>query len=212
MNLLLTSALFIVASVNAQKEGNACNEINGSVTQLIGKLESNDAELASAGVRGLIVLASRSAGDREAVVSAVMKSVETADFLNGELTVIPPREFQLWRNANHVFRELLAFEAVDLVVGCMYCSDGVVKNQPGYRTLTVFGSSKFREQTVEKLSNVLKTGNKQSRSLTAVLFSEIGGSEAKTVLTTAYNSETDQEVKGWIRKSLDAIDRSPARN
>lgn len=177
----------------------------GDIHAIVLLLSSDITEEANKAKTELVKLGQETPGNRELIINDLIKSLEPLMPVPGrEKSVMEAKAFRLWKNANYIFSRLKAIEAIDLVVNCIYCSSGIVGDQPAYQTLVLMGNSEFQAEVVAKLSFSLRNGTiRATRSFSALILGDIGGGDAEAALKTALAAEPDEEVRRSVKQALE---------
>lgn len=153
----------------------------------------------------LIALLKQSPERRGRVVSELINIVAEPDVRN--LIITSPAKYETWRLAVEALGELKAVEALDALITCLDCNDGVLglslSRFPASKAVTEMG-----EAAVPKLGEALVSNERSIRARAALALGIIGGDEAKAILNNALRSENDQEVIINIQLSLSVIQRN----
>jgi HEAT repeat protein len=165
---------------------------------LIRKLQSPgdaDREQAKEELRSL---AKESAESRRRVIDESIRLMKSTDAAQ---RIPSSAQYDAWRFAAELLGELKATEAVDTLIACIDCNDGIMglsfHRFPALRALTMIGP-----EAVPKLTEALSDSRPRTRGYAALALGEIGGVEAKAALERALLTEQDPDVIPSIRIAL----------
>lgn len=143
-------------------------------------------------------LARESDQSREQVIRELIKLVESS---NARLRLSSPTHYHSWKFAVEFLGEIKATEAIDALVNCIDCNDGIAglsyERLPAYKAIIIIGPD-----AVAKLADTLHRGRPESRQYAALALGEIGGDEAKKALEDALQQEENKEVTTCIKMAL----------
>jgi HEAT repeat protein len=212
--LLLSVTILIGCSTSASHEiwmpvnlNTSHNDANVPVKQaqslskaadLIEKLpSSNEAERERA-KKKIKSLARESAVSREQVIQELIKFVNQSD---ARLRSLSAAHYDAWSFAVELLGKLKATEAIDTLVACIICNDGIEGTSsyrhPAFRAVTMIGPA-----AIPKLTEALSNSDSETRKYSAIALGEIGGTEARAALENALLSEQNEEVRRIIRIAL----------
>ena len=147
----------------------------------------------------LLDLSNKSAATRESLIKELLKTVKvpikSVEFMRD------PARYLEWKETTTLLGLLRAVEAIDVLIECLDCNNGVFRLSPDVfpatRAIIEIGG-----KAIPKLSQVIESGSQLKRYLAAVALSQIGGDEAKAVLDRAQQKEKDKEMALTIRTLL----------
>jgi HEAT repeat protein len=174
------------------------------VSYLSPKLNAEKDDEREAAQRELIMLAHRSAADRDEIIRGLLKDVEAHDELDGRHAVLA-KTFYYWFSVTKIFSELKATEAIDSMIRCIHCGNGYsgsFGDWPAFDALQNLG-----RLAVPKLSHALTIQpDEYVRSQVALCLGTIGGDEAERALRQARRTETSKDVLNSIKRGLATIE------
>ena len=151
----------------------------------------------------LIDDAKKSSECRKRVISAVMQAMDDP---RTDLSQDRP-SFFLWHYGAEILSTLKAEEALDLLIAHLDVHDGTLF--PLHHHPALVNVIRMGAIALPKLEAVLRQSeNPNSRHYAVFCIAEIGGSDAKRILSEALSSESNKCVRNFIRASLDALDSS----
>lgn len=174
------------------------------IRQLIASLSKPDQS--ESAQNELLEIAKRSTTNRDRVVQDLIADVKSHERLSGQHLVLGEL-FDYWECATRIFLRLEATEAIEVMIQCIFCGNGIgrITDTPAFGTLQVMG-----EKAIPKLSEALGQYPKDIvRGLVALCLGNIGGSEAEKALRNALRTETDANVIREIKRGLSTIANSP---
>lgn len=167
-------------------------------TMLVRKLQSANEDDREQAKKELRSLAGGSAESRKRVIRESIKVVEASDTL---LRATSAAHYDAWKFAAELLGELKATEALDALIACINCNDGIgglsSYRFPALRAIIMIGP-----EAVPKLTEALGDVRPTTRSYAALALGEIGGDRAKKALEQALLSERDKDVIMSIRAGL----------
>jgi HEAT repeat protein len=167
-------------------------------TMLVLRLQSADESDRVQAKGALRAFAGQSAESRKQVIRESIKLVEESD---PSQRLTSEAHYDAWSFATELLGELKATEALDALIACINCNDGIgglsSDRFPAFKAITMIGS-----ESVTKLIAALSDKRPTTRSYAALALGEIGGTEAKKSLEQALLSEHDKDVVVSIRIAL----------
>jgi len=147
----------------------------------------------------LLDLSHKSSATRESLIKELLKTVKvpikSVEFMRD------PARYLEWKETTTLLGLLRAVEAIDALIECLDCNNGVFR-----LSADVFPATKaiieIGDKSIPKLSQVIKRGSQLKRYLAVVALSQIGGDEAKAVLERAQQIEKDKEMALTISRLL----------
>jgi hypothetical protein len=174
------------------------------IRQLIAKLSKQDQS--ESAQNELLEIAKKSSYNRDRVVQDLIADVKTHERVNGQHLVLG-ESFDYWDRATRIFRRLEATEAIEVMIQCIFCGNGMTgsfEESPAFDVLHAMG-----EKAIPKLSEALGRYPKDIvRGYVALCLGNIGGPEAKKALQSALRTETDPNVIRDIKTGLATIANS----
>ena len=178
------------------------------IRQLIANLSRQDQS--ESAQNELLEIAKQSSTNRDRVVQDLIADVKTHERVNGQHLVLG-ESFDYWDRATRIFRRLEAIEAIDVMIQCIFCGNGLsgsFEESPAFDALAAMG-----EKAIPKLSEALGRHPRDiGRGYIALCLGTIGGPEAKKALQNALRTETDANVIRDIKTGLSTIANSPPTN
>jgi HEAT repeat protein len=182
--------------VNETAKESSAQRYSDHIEGLINSLQSQEDSKRENAEHELIRLALRSSENRHAVISALLKSVENIDELNGSHTVLA-KSFPFWSSVTAILGKVKATEAINVLIRCVHCSNGYTGSlgePPASMALIEIGAP-----AIPQLSEaLLKDPNGYKRVKIALCLGRIGGSKARLALERALRSETEKDVRDRI--------------
>jgi len=171
------------------------------IEKLIANLSSEDqSEQAQ---RQLLEIANRSTADRDRVVQSLIAGVNTHEELRKQRLILGD-SFNYWYHANSIFSALKATEAIDVMIDCIHCGNGMTGSlnvNPAFDALQAMGPL-----AIPKMSQALREHSQSLvRAHVALCLGVIGGVEARNVLRKALRTETDKYVVRYIKWGLTTL-------
>lgn len=165
------------------------------VIKLVRQLQSDHEVERAQAKKGLRALARKS---RQQVVQESIKLMQESE---PRLRMTTQAHYDAWRFSAELLGELKATEALDVLIACISCNNGInglsAYRFPAFRALIMIGP-----EAVPKLISVLSDNDAATRSRAALALGEIGGSDATKALENALVSERDQDVVMSIQIAL----------
>lgn len=173
------------ANVRVKQEQDGDHKVKTLVQRL-----GSDEELERGNAKkALRSLALESAQSRGKVVPELVKLFQGSD---PSLRLSSPAHYDAWRRAAELLGELHATEALDVLIACIECNNGLsglsFERFPALKAIIAIGPD-----AVPKLTEALRDGSPATRSYAASALGEIGGSDAKRALENALSSERDKD-------------------
>jgi HEAT repeat protein len=169
------------------------------VSKWVRDLGSNNSNERSAAKEALLNLSTRSAATRDVVIKQLLKIIKLPD--KGAEFVKSPARYSEWREAVDVLGLMRATEAIDDLVDCLDCNNGVaglaVDRFPATVSIIKIGGA-----AIPKLSEAIQDRRPFTRHLAAMALSQIGGDKAKSELEKASAKEKDRDVSFTMRNLL----------
>lgn len=170
------------------------------VATLVSSLWSTKDEDRADSEEKIIAFAQKSPAKRELVINKLLSSVNAEKELDGTHTILNT-SFLYWKSVTNIFVELNATEAVDVLIRCVQCSNGMTGNfgePPASVALVRMG-----KPILPRLSKALGEELDAYKRMKLVLcIARIGGSEAISYLEQALGSETHKDVRNVIKFNL----------
>lgn len=164
-------------------------------TRLVRELQSDDEVERTRAKKGLRFLARES---RPRVIHELVKLVQGSE---RKLRTTSRAHYDAWSFAAELLGKLKATEAVDVLIACIDCNNGMgglsAHRFPAFRALIMIGS-----EAIPKLTEALSNTRPSTRSRAALALGEIGGSDAKKALEHALLSERHEDVVKSIQIAL----------
>jgi HEAT repeats len=187
------------SSFNNATPSTAPNQTNeDEVAVLVRNLQETDETARKEAKNRLRSLARESVEARKRVIHELIPIVEGTDEL---ARVTSPARYDAWKFAIELFGDLKATEALDALIACIYCNEGIgglsFDRRPALKAIIKFGT-----EAVPKLSEALRNDRPATRSFAALALGEIGGAEAKKALEHALLSERNKDVVMSIQAAL----------
>jgi hypothetical protein len=165
---------------------------------LVKKLQSEREPESKTARRKIRALARRDPNSREQVIRELITFIEGS---TERRRMEFGSHYVAWEFAVRLVGELRATEAIDDLIGCIDCNDGVGGlSTDGFPALSALIS--IGKQAVPKLKEALYSDRPRTRAYAALGLSEIGGKEAKEALEAALRSEHDEEVLRYFRVAV----------
>lgn len=155
----------------------------------------------------LSLLAEESAESREQVIQELIIRVKGSD-VRSRLT--SRAHYNAWKSAVDLLGQLKATEAIDVLVECIACNDGIAglsnDRYPALKAILAIG-----HEAIPKLTQALSNNDDPAtRIFSASALGQLGGDEAKEALEQALLSEQNTEVAASIRVALKTTLKSSA--
>ena len=167
-------------------------------TRLVRQLQLDNEVERSEAKQELCSLARKSDQSRNQVIQELVKLVQGSD---PTLRLTSPAHYDAWRFAAELLGELKATEALDVLIACTDCTNGISGlssyRRPALRALIMIGP-----EAIPKLTEALNDSRPTTRRYAALALGEIGGAEAKKALERALLSEQDKDVAISIQIAL----------
>jgi HEAT repeat protein len=180
--------------------GDECAEIE----PLIRKLRSANERRRETANKAILRFSSKSASCRQCVIKRMLKiaSRPTAEPHGWvKLFFQYPHRFYEWSEATDILGTMKAMEALDTLIACLGCNDGIiglgVGRFPASRAVVKFG-----EEAIPKIAEALKQKPRETRYYAAVVLYTIGGDRARDALQKALAAETDRMLAGDMKNML----------
>jgi HEAT repeat protein len=166
---------------------------------LVQRLQDSDEGTRERAKKDIALFAKESEQSREQVIRELIKLMESSDV---RLRLSSPTHYDAWTFAAGYLGEIKATEAIDALVSCIDCNNGVagLSRLPAYKAIVMIGP-----QAVAKLTDALDHGRPEARQYSALALGEIGGAEAKKALGDALQQEEDKEVITCIKMALSRL-------
>lgn len=165
--------------------------------ELIALLDSSDSNVRTAAENQLKSIGRTSPNLRKEVIKELLNSIQLKPELDGNHVVLSTPIFEFWDSATNIIMSLKITEALDALIRCVHCSNGLAGNMgepPAFIALTRMGTI-----AIPKLSRALgQEPNGYKRLRTVGCLSAIGGPKAKLALKNALTTEKDQTVREHI--------------
>lgn len=208
----LTTTALIGCSTSAQKTPQAQKQTVGveisQIQSLIKDLSSQDADRQRA-EEELSKLARDSDAQRRIIIEALFNDVSNHPELSNHHVVLST-SLAYWRSVTTIFSSLQAVEAVDVMISCIYCGNGLsgsLSERPAFDALSRMG-----QLAVPKLAVALRSDpDEYGRMQVALCLGNIGGNSAKKALTDALPAEKNKDVRRHIKWSLATIAGDPSK-
>ena len=156
-----------------------------------------------------IRVAQQSTSQRQKVIQALIEDVNRHDELRNKNAILT-HDFDYWSSVTNIFSTLQAVEAVDIMIKCIYCGNGLtgsLSQRPAFDAL-----SKMGELAVPRLSEFLTNDSDDyARAQIALCLGNIGGPRAKKALEHALRVEHNKDVARHIRWGLATIAGDPSK-
>jgi HEAT repeat protein len=166
-----------------------------SVIKLVRQLQSENEVERGEAKEGLRSLARKS---RQQIVNELIKLMEGSE---PKLRITSQAHYDAWSFAAELLGELKATEALDVLIACISCNNGIhglsAYRFPAFRALITIGP-----EAVPRLISALSDSNASTRSRAALALGEIGGTDATKALENALVSERNQDVVISIQIAL----------
>lgn len=170
------------------------------IATLSSSLWSSELEVRTDSEKKLIDFAQSSPAKRELVINKLLNSVNAESELDGTHTVLDT-SFLFWTSVTNIFVELNATEAIDVLIRCVHCSNGMTGNfgEPP----ASFALVRMGKPILPRLAKALNLESDSYKRIRIVLcISRIGGTEAVSDLEQALQSESHRDVRELIEFNL----------
>ena len=166
--------------------------------RLVRRLQWDDEVERGQAKKGLRSLARESAQLRQEVIQGSIKLVQASEL---SLRLSSSAHYDAWRFAAELLGELKATEALDVLIACIDCNNGLsglsFDRFPALKAIIMIGPA-----AVPKLTDALRDTRPATRSYAAFALGEIGGPDTKKALENALLSERDKDVVISIQIAL----------
>jgi len=147
----------------------------------------------------LIDLSKKSASARALIIEDLLRGIQcpngSAEFVRN------PTLYLEWTRATELIGLIRAEEAIDSLLQCLDCNNGVFLLSPdafpATRAIIEIG-----DKAIPNLAREIQTGTRLKKYLAAVALSEIGGERAKVDLEAAARRTKDKDLAHTIRNLL----------
>jgi hypothetical protein len=159
--------------------------------------------------RQLSEIARNSTAQRQRVIQALVEDVNKHDELINR-NLILSKSLDYLTSVARIFSSLRAVEAVDVLIRCIYCGNGMtgsLRQRPTFDALVSLG-----ELAVPRLAESLMSNTDEyGRMNVALCLGNIGGPKARLALNRALRVERSKDVIRHIKWGLATIDGDPSR-
>jgi HEAT repeat protein len=143
-------------------------------------------------------LARQSADSRGQVVLEAKRVIEDSD---ARRRLSSAAHYDAWTSAAELLGELKATEALDALIECIDCTNGIgglsTYRYPALRAIIMIGQG-----ATPKLKEALNNERPTTRKYAVLALAEIGGAEARKALEDAASTEQDGETAQIIKMVL----------
>jgi hypothetical protein len=175
-------------------------EKNGpQLDQVVRDLRSDKESERANAKKALLTLANKSAANRESVIKELVRIIKSPR--RSEEFVKDPTLYLEWREVTDLLGSIRAVEAIDDLVECLDCNNGVFGLSPDLFPATR-AVIRIGQEAIPRLSQVFEHRPPLTRYLAAIALSQIGGDMAKIALEKAMRIEKDKDVASTIKNLL----------
>lgn len=183
--------------------------VRSRLDELIPQLRADKESERVTAKESLVLLSHESVATRQTVIEALLKIIRTPNN-SGEFVKSPPL-YKQWKGAVEVIASIRAVEAIDDLIACLDCNNGLSGLSPDMFPATR-AVIRMGEESIPKLSQALEQKPKPIQYLAIMALVDIGGDKAKSALEQALPKAKEKEIADDIRDLLKRWkDLNPAR-
>jgi HEAT repeat protein len=177
----------------------AAQDDSRPLRQWLSSLRSPDDKERAAAKEALVAAAGKPGPARQYVVGELLKLVAVGDWREEFLR--SPNRYREWKEAVDIVGTIRAAEALDTLVACLECNNGMSGLGPG-RFPAVMAVVKFGDEAVPRLAQALRQKTPTTRFRVAQALYVIASDSSREALSAALRETKDRQFAAELRELL----------